>query len=80
MTSAKDFAQLVNGRIKQADRLTINASFAPLADGQQQLGSPLMLTAQTCALQDDGRMKWDSQPRSNAKLATLANSTHEPDS
>jgi hypothetical protein len=37
MTSAKDVAQLVNGRIKQADRLTINASFARLEDGQQRL-------------------------------------------
>ena len=47
MTSAKDVAQLVNGRIKQVDQLTINASFAPLADGQQQLGSLLMPTVQS---------------------------------
>ena len=57
MTSAKDFAQLVNGRIKQADRLTINASFALLEDGQQQLGLPPMLTAQTCVQQDDGLLQ-----------------------
>ena len=54
MTSAKDVAQLVNGRIKQADQLTINASFAPLADGQQQLGSLLLPTVQTCVQQEDG--------------------------
>ena len=57
MTSAKDVAQLVNGRIKQADRLTINASFAPLENGQPLLGSPLMPTVQTCVRQEDGLLQ-----------------------
>ena len=57
MTSAKDFAQLVNGRIKQADRLTINASFALLENGQPLLESPVMLTVLTCVQQDDGLLQ-----------------------
>ena len=57
MTSAKDVAQLVNGQIKQADRLTINASFAPLENGQRQLRSPPMPTAQTCVQQEDGLLQ-----------------------
>ena len=57
MTSAKDVAPLVNGQIKLADRLTINASFAPLENGQPLLGSPLMLTVQTCVQQDDGLLQ-----------------------
>ena len=57
MTSAKDVAQLGNGLIKQADRLTINASFALLEDGQQRLGLPLMPTALTCVQQEDGLLQ-----------------------
>ena len=57
MTSAQDVAQPENGQIKQADRLTINASFALLEDGQQQLGSPLMLNALTSVQQEDGLLQ-----------------------
>ena len=58
MMIVKDVAQLVNGRIKQADRLTINAKdVAPLEDGQQQLGSLLMPTVQTCVRQEDGLLQ-----------------------
>ena len=57
MTIVKDVAQLVNGRINQADRLTIDASFAPLENGQPLLGSPLMLNAQTCVQQENGQIR-----------------------
>ena len=57
MTIVKDVAPLVNGRIKQADRLTFNVSFALLADGQRRQGSPLMLNALICVQQDDGLLQ-----------------------
>ena len=57
MMIVKDVAQLGNGQIKQADLLIINASFVPLENGQLQLGSPLMLTAQICVQQDDGLLQ-----------------------
>ena len=57
MTSAKDVAPLVNGQIKQADRLTINASFALLENGQRRLESPLMPIALTSVQQEDGLLQ-----------------------
>ena len=53
------------------------ASDARKENGQRRLGSPPMLTAQTCALQDDGRTKPHSLPISCAKVAPLANLTHK---
>ena len=46
-------------------------------NGQRRLGSPPMLTAQTCALQDDGRTKRDSLPIICAQIATSENLTYK---
>ena len=72
MTSATDVVQLVNGQIKQADRLTINASFAPLEDGQQQLGLQPLTIVKDVAQLVNGRIKQVDQLTINASFAPLA--------
>ena len=71
MMSAKDVAQLVNGRIKQADRLTINASFAPLEDGLLQLGLQRLTIVKDVAQLVNGRINQADRLTFNASVAPL---------
>jgi len=71
MMIVKDVAQLVNGRIKQADQLTINASFAPLEDGLLQLGLQLLTIVKDVAHLVNGRIKQADRLTLNASVAPL---------
>ena len=62
MTIVKDVAPLVNGRIKLANRLTFNASFAPLASGRLSKVLRQTATAAICAQQASGRLRQASHP------------------
>ena len=70
MTSAKDVAQLVNGRIKQADRLTINASYVQQDDGLLQQVYQ-MTSAKDVAQLVNGRIKQADRLTINASFARL---------
>ena len=61
-TSVKDVAPLENGRMKQADQLTINASFAPLENGPIKLVSLRTNNVKDVAQLVNGRMKQVSLP------------------
>ena len=73
MTIVKDIAQLVNGRIKQADRLTINASFAPLEDGLLQLGLQPLTIVKDVAPLVNGQIRQADRLTINASFALLEN-------
>ena len=80
MMIVKDVAQLGNGRIKQADRLTINAKdVAPLENGQMKLVAPRTINVNEIAPLENGQTKQDFLLIASAKVAPPADSTHEPD-
>ena len=71
MTIVKDVAPLVNGQIKLADRLTINASFALQDNGLLQQVLHQMTSAKDVAQLVNGRIKQADRLTINASFARL---------